>query len=366
MKQDRSDTVLIQDNTTQTSAELPMSTPPDDRQLMRQFAATCDRHSYEKIVAIHTPCVLATARKVLGDHDAAQDVAQETFVRLLQTDHPPSRSLAGWLGKVSLQIAIDKHRSEKARHRREAVYGRDLCQRRLTAKSNYSWREIGALVQETIRDLPAGSRDLIEQHYLHLQTLRDMAQQRGVSPATMHRQVHAAVQMLRTRLSRKGVLMPAAALSSLLAVNLAYAAALGAAAAVVGGSSLFALKVTSTLCAAVIVASVTSRINFPASPLNDLPLPGQRSVMAETTWQQLDFALALLINHQGSYFYVPAGTQSRTQGIMLFHRPDSQEENLNMVILGDLSIVDMTTRELSEQLQKQVGQSLEQYTRASR
>lgn len=62
----------------------------------------------------HLPSVLACAWRILGDRAEAEDVAQETFVRLLrkapewQTDGPALRS---WLLRVATNLCIDRHRA---------------------------------------------------------------------------------------------------------------------------------------------------------------------------------------------------------------------------------------------------------------
>src|SRR5438132_12079737 len=56
------------------------------------------------------PDVVRVASRIVGE-DAAEDVAQETFLRLLATSEP--RRPRAWLAKVARNLAIDEVRRRK-------------------------------------------------------------------------------------------------------------------------------------------------------------------------------------------------------------------------------------------------------------
>src|SRR6185503_15266214 len=68
-----------------------------------------DRQAFEQIVHRHSALVGGIAFQVLGDSDAAADVAQETFLKVhrrLETLEDPSRFRA-WLCGIARTTAID-------------------------------------------------------------------------------------------------------------------------------------------------------------------------------------------------------------------------------------------------------------------
>lgn len=74
------------------------------------FRATFDREY---------PFICRLTAGIVGSFAAAEDVAQEAFVRLYR--NPPSdlSNVRGWLGTVAVNLALNHLRSEQARARRE-------------------------------------------------------------------------------------------------------------------------------------------------------------------------------------------------------------------------------------------------------
>jgi RNA polymerase sigma-70 factor (ECF subfamily) len=69
----------------------------------------------ETIMAAHETALLRYATRLLNDPDAAQDIVQESFIKLFQAMRngtPPSDKLAGWLYRVTHNVAVDYIRRE--------------------------------------------------------------------------------------------------------------------------------------------------------------------------------------------------------------------------------------------------------------
>lgn len=90
----------------------PAAEETDDGLVLR-LADGCDG-AMATLSGRHLPSVLACAWRILGDRAEAEDVAQETFVRLLRkapdwrTDGPALRS---WLLRVATNLCIDRRRA---------------------------------------------------------------------------------------------------------------------------------------------------------------------------------------------------------------------------------------------------------------
>lgn len=88
-----------------------------DAQLLRRYAAG-DQAAARTLTARHAPRILALARRMLGDAAEAEDVTQETMLRLwrMAPDWEEDRAaLATWLYRVASNLSIDR-----LRRRREA------------------------------------------------------------------------------------------------------------------------------------------------------------------------------------------------------------------------------------------------------
>lgn len=71
----------------------------------------------------HYPSLCRQLTFILGNRAAAEDVAQEAFLKLYRTPPPEPSNLGGWLAKVAANLAYNYLRSETSRRRREARAG---------------------------------------------------------------------------------------------------------------------------------------------------------------------------------------------------------------------------------------------------
>lgn len=78
-----------------------------------------DERAFEALFHEHYPKVYAIVYRLIGDRDAADDLAAETFWRLW--DHPPARdeNLAGWLYRVVTRLGYNALRDNRRREQYE-------------------------------------------------------------------------------------------------------------------------------------------------------------------------------------------------------------------------------------------------------
>lgn len=83
-----------------------------ERALMALVAAG-DASAFERLVTMHTPMVHRVAWRMLGDAVEAEDVVQETFVKLWVNAKgwtPAGGGLGGWLRRISTNACLDRLR----------------------------------------------------------------------------------------------------------------------------------------------------------------------------------------------------------------------------------------------------------------
>src|SRR6476660_738395 len=90
----------------------------DDSMLLREYASRGDAAAFAELVRRYADMVYATARRVTGSASAAEDVAQDCFLRLAQGSAATRGSLAAWLHRTSLHRSLEIVRAEEARKRR--------------------------------------------------------------------------------------------------------------------------------------------------------------------------------------------------------------------------------------------------------
>jgi len=84
---------------------------------------TINQTNFREYFERHYPAVCRQLIRLLGSRAAAEDVAQETFIKLYQSPPREPSNLGGWLARVATNLAYNHLRSENSRRRREAGAG---------------------------------------------------------------------------------------------------------------------------------------------------------------------------------------------------------------------------------------------------
>ena len=170
--------------------------------LLQQFVSSADQDSFSQIVARHTPMILGTASRVLGDHSEAEDVSQTTFLVLARKAHylKGYRSVAGWLHRVARQMALDILRARQRRQQRENATHLMVYEPE-TSKSEPLFQ-----LEEALSALPERYRAALIMHYSSGWTIEETAKELGCSASAASMQLTRGREKLRTALRRKGVL----------------------------------------------------------------------------------------------------------------------------------------------------------------
>jgi RNA polymerase sigma-70 factor (ECF subfamily) len=199
----------------------PPTLPETDLSLLHRFADKGDEDAFSEIVRRYAGVVYCACHRVLRDRGWAEDVAQETFFRLVKCPDRVSHSLGGWLHRAATRLAVDTLRSEQARHRRESTYesSADKDEEDAPGAAGSQWEEISPVIDETLDELDPETRELLVRHFLQGTPQAELAEEAGVSAATMSRRVKQAINELRERLGGKGVSVAPSVLVMLCARN---------------------------------------------------------------------------------------------------------------------------------------------------
>jgi RNA polymerase sigma-70 factor (ECF subfamily) len=124
-------------------------------------AARGNNGAWATIVSANLPIVHRTAYRLVRDNQLAEDIAQESFVRLwkLAESWQPRGRISTWLCHVARNLAIDLIR-RRSRERSEEVSG-DLAAEGPTPLEIMAARETDTDVDRAIADLPERQRTAI-------------------------------------------------------------------------------------------------------------------------------------------------------------------------------------------------------------
>jgi len=193
-----------------------------DAALLERYAASQDPEAFAELMQRYAGLVYGTCMRVLGNRTHSEDVTQECFFELARHSKRVRGSLPGWLHCVAVRRSRDLIRREVRRQRREAEVG---AMRDVNAPTEVStWHELAPYVDEGVANLPEPLRDVILRRFMQAQTQTEIGDALGVNQSTVSRHIDKGVKLLRKELKRKGVIVPAALLATLLAANTTQAA----------------------------------------------------------------------------------------------------------------------------------------------
>ena len=211
-----------------------------DGELLTRYRRERDQDAFGSLVRRHGPMVLGVCRRVLRDSHAAEDAFQATFVVLAKKAdavRPPDR-LAPWLYGVAYRTALKARGRAFRRQQVEQEYAAEVSNR--PPASSEEGADLLPIIDEQLNALPEKYRTPLVLCAMRGLNKAEAAERLGLPEGTVSSRLARAREMLRDRLTRRGVVVPAAALGVALAADTLQAAvppALAASAAGVGSGT---------------------------------------------------------------------------------------------------------------------------------
>jgi RNA polymerase sigma factor (sigma-70 family) len=217
-----------------------------DEELVQRFAVQRDEAAFEALVRRHGPMVLAVCRRILRNGPDVEDAFQATFLVLTRK----AASLRGrdavgsWLYGVAYRLAL-RARTDAARRR--AQESRALQRPAADPWTDLTVREAQTILDAELARLPDKYRAPLVLCCLEGRTRDEAAQQLAWPASTLKSRLEEARAVLRRRLARRGLTLPAALLGTLLVEGTVQAAVpAGLRAATVQGATACAAGETAT------------------------------------------------------------------------------------------------------------------------
>jgi RNA polymerase sigma factor (sigma-70 family) len=183
-----------------------------DARLLERYLAERDELAFEALVRRHGSMVLGVCRRVLDDPNDADDAFQAAFLLLARKARSirDEHSVGGWLHRVAwriaLQIRSDAARRRDREHRAAAHAGGPIA-------SGPRHDDTVAVIHQEIDRLPDRYRRPVVLCYLEDMTYQQAADQLRWSEAMTRGRLARARDLLRARLTRRGVTLTGAGLS---------------------------------------------------------------------------------------------------------------------------------------------------------
>ena len=164
--------------------------------------AAGESEAFRGLVDRHLPTVLAIARRMLRDDAEAEDVAQETMLRLWRNAAGLELGPSGvrpWLRRVASNLCIDRVRS-----RRNTQVVQEVPEESTPAgQMRYlAERELGARVDRALQALPERQRTAVIMHKYQQMDYRQIAEVLKLSESAVKSLLFRAYETLRGQLQQ--------------------------------------------------------------------------------------------------------------------------------------------------------------------
>src|SRR5262245_20394866 len=195
----------------------------NDARLIEHFVLRQDEAAFEALLERHGPMVLGVCRRLLFQPHDVEDASQATFLVLARKARSIARrELVGpWLYGVAYRIALKARAmaaQRRTRERQVAVMSlaEPLC--------NDTANDLRPIIDQEVQRLPAKYRLPIILCYLEGKTNDEAAEQLHCPTGTVKTRLTRGRDLLRSRLSQRGLALSAAGLATALTQGLAPAA----------------------------------------------------------------------------------------------------------------------------------------------
>jgi RNA polymerase sigma factor (sigma-70 family) len=187
-----------------------------DGQLLERFVRQHDEAAFAVLLERHARMVWGVCSRILRDSHQAEDAFQATFLVFVRKAAAIAQGerLANWLYGVAMRVA-KRARTQPARrlvHQEEVP---DMPSQDLAHAPG--WSDLSAVLDEEVRRLPCKYREPLVLCYLEGMTNGEAARQLRCPEGTVVTWLARGREKLRQRLQRRGMVLPAAALTALLA-----------------------------------------------------------------------------------------------------------------------------------------------------
>jgi RNA polymerase sigma factor (sigma-70 family) len=177
-----------------------------DGELLSRFTDRGDQDAFAELVRRHSGVVWQACRSVLPRPDA-EDAFQAAFVVLAQkAGRVRGDAVAGWLFRVAYRVSVRSWRN--LQRERPATFDREPSAQ--PDDGLLGWRELQAVLQAELARMPAKSREAFLRCVVEGLTKAEAARRLAVPVGTVSSRLATAREMLRARLKRRGIELPAA------------------------------------------------------------------------------------------------------------------------------------------------------------
>ncbi len=188
-----------------------------DHQLLQKHLRNPSGPALAELVDRHLPLIHSVARRITRNDEAARDISQIIFLRLVKkaSKLPQSLPLTAWCHRETHSASVDYVRSEVRRQKREKTAA-DLDAMKTSSES---WNQLTPEVDGAIDELSESDRALVLLRFYNNKTFPEIAHELSINDDTARMRTNRALEKLRVILAKRGITTTTALLASTLPTN---------------------------------------------------------------------------------------------------------------------------------------------------
>lgn len=193
---------------------------PGELHLLYRRVAEGSEAAFRQLVDLHAPRLLALAARITGSAAVADDLVQDTFLKvwltrdqLTEVQHPEA-----WIKKICFFLAINHLRRQQLRSKIMDVveYRQALDAHGLPAEELAEFHQLLALLHQAVGQLPAKQQLVYQLSREQGLSIAEIADQVGLASSTVKNLMVMALRNIRTALQHAGYPLLVAILIDLL------------------------------------------------------------------------------------------------------------------------------------------------------
>jgi RNA polymerase sigma-70 factor (ECF subfamily) len=176
-------------------------TAADEQQLILRVKEG-SHEAYRVLVERHMKHAYNVAYGFVNDHDDAEDLAQESFVRAYQS----IRSFRGdagvgtWLFRIVTNLSLNRVRQKKLTASREVRDGETLHAQGSHHEPSYD-QDVRQLLERSLHELPTLQRAVVILRHLNGLSTRQVSAILSCSEGTVKTHLHRGIQRMKSNMS---------------------------------------------------------------------------------------------------------------------------------------------------------------------
>ncbi|KPK68327.1 hypothetical protein AMJ82_08575 [candidate division TA06 bacterium SM23_40] len=184
-----------------------------DEQLVAKLKAG-ETGAFDLLYQRHGPPLLNFINRIIQDRDRAEDLLQETFLRVFRhvSKYRPEAKVSTWIYRIATNLCYNELRSRR-RHRLVSIDGREdariessLCQSSTRCDDPHASLVLDEEIRQVeagIASLPENERIVLVLRFYHGYSYAEIAEILACPLGTVKSRLHAAVHHLRRVLKRE-------------------------------------------------------------------------------------------------------------------------------------------------------------------